>query len=130
MDTRQHKTLENRLRREAKRKGLLLRRNRIRARAAENNGLYVLIGDSEGNRAVGSGSSAQRLLARRRRHLGGDRLRAGELPLVIGNGGPRPLTGPEVGNKVDDAPLVSPGVRLPSPHDRSPPLTMIGLALT
>ena len=48
MNSREHKTLENRLRREAKRKGLLLRRNRTRDRSAENYGLYVLIGDSRG----------------------------------------------------------------------------------
>ncbi len=46
MNAREHKTLENRLRREAKRKGLLLRRNRTRDCSTENYELYVLIGDS------------------------------------------------------------------------------------
>jgi hypothetical protein len=55
--TREHKTLENRLRREAKRKGFLLRRNRIRNRSAENYGMYVLIGDSAGSRHPGAAAA-------------------------------------------------------------------------
>ncbi len=50
MNSREHKTLENRLRSKAKGKGFLLRRNPIRDRSAENYGQYVLIGDSKGNR--------------------------------------------------------------------------------
>jgi hypothetical protein len=45
-----NKSEEDRIRREAKAKGYLLRRNRTRDRSAENYGLYVLIGDSAGNR--------------------------------------------------------------------------------
>jgi hypothetical protein len=51
------KTLENRLRREAKRKGMLLRRNRTRDRSAENYGLYLLIGDSAGSRRAGAAAA-------------------------------------------------------------------------
>lgn len=44
------KTLENRVRREAKRKGYLLRRSRSRDPHTDDYGLYVLVGDSRGNR--------------------------------------------------------------------------------
>ena len=57
MDSRDHKTLENRLRREAKRKWFLLRRNRTRDRSADNYGLYVLIGDSKGNLLPGAAAA-------------------------------------------------------------------------
>ncbi len=57
MTEREHRTLENRLRREAKRKGFLLRRNRTRDRWADNYGLYVLIGDSTGNRLRGAAAA-------------------------------------------------------------------------
>jgi len=57
VNSREHKTLENRLRREAKRKGFLLRRNRTHDRSAENHGLYVLIGDSRGNRLPGAAAA-------------------------------------------------------------------------
>ena len=53
----EHKTLETRLRREAKRKGFLLRRNRTRDRSAENYGMYLLIGDSKGNRLPGAAAA-------------------------------------------------------------------------
>jgi hypothetical protein len=56
-DARQHKALENRLRREAKRKGFLLRRSRSRNPEAEDYGLYVLIGDSRGNRVPGAAAA-------------------------------------------------------------------------
>jgi len=49
--------LENRLRREARRKGFLLRRNRTRDRWADNYGMYVLIGDSAGNRCPGAAAA-------------------------------------------------------------------------
>ncbi|WP_204807794.1 hypothetical protein [Mycobacterium riyadhense] len=42
------KTLENRLRREAKRRGYLLRRSRSRNPHADDHGLYVLVNDSRG----------------------------------------------------------------------------------
>lgn len=45
------------LRREAKRKGFLLRRNRTRDRSAENHGLYVLIGDNRGSRLPGAAAA-------------------------------------------------------------------------
>jgi hypothetical protein len=93
MDTREHKTLENRPRREAKRKGLLLRRNRTRDRSTENYGLYVLIGNSRGNRLPGAAASTHGILARRGRHLGKHRQGAGELPLVKGKDAPRPFIG-------------------------------------
>jgi hypothetical protein len=57
MTQREHKTLENRLRREARRKGFLLRRNRTRDRWADNYGMYVLIGDSAGNRYPGAAAA-------------------------------------------------------------------------
>ena len=57
MYTRENNALENRLRREARRKGFLLRRNRTRDRSAENHGLYVLIGDSAGNRLAGAAAA-------------------------------------------------------------------------
>ena len=54
MTDSEHKVLENRLRREAKRKGLLLRRSRSRDRWADDYGLYVLVGDCAGNRRPGA----------------------------------------------------------------------------
>ena len=48
------KNLENRLRREAKRKGYLLRRSRSRNPRADDYGLYVLVSDSRGNRLPGA----------------------------------------------------------------------------
>ena len=57
MTDSEHKVLENRLRREAKRKGFLLRRNRTRDCSAENHGLYVLIGDSKGNLLPGAAAA-------------------------------------------------------------------------
>jgi hypothetical protein len=57
MTDSEHKLLENQLRREAQCKGFLLRRNRTRDRSAENYGLYVLIGDSRGNRLPGAAAA-------------------------------------------------------------------------
>jgi hypothetical protein len=51
------KSEENRVRRDAKRKGYLLRRNRTRDHSAENYGLYVLIGDSRGNHIPGAAAA-------------------------------------------------------------------------
>ncbi len=48
---------ENRVRREVKAKGYLLRRNRTRNHAADNYGLYLLIGDSAGNRRPGAAAA-------------------------------------------------------------------------
>jgi hypothetical protein len=48
------KSEENRVRREAKRKGFLLRKSRRRNRWADNYGLYVLVGDCAGNRRPGA----------------------------------------------------------------------------
>lgn len=62
MNIREHKTLENRLRREAKRKGFLLRRNRTRDLSADNYGMYVLIGDSAGNRHPGAAAAPNAFL--------------------------------------------------------------------
>ena len=47
-------TREAHVRREAKRKGCLLRKSRRRDRSAEDHGLYVLVGDSRGNRIPGA----------------------------------------------------------------------------
>ena len=49
-DSREHCNREDRLRRAAKRKGFLLRRNRSRDPRNESYGLYVLVGDCAGNR--------------------------------------------------------------------------------
>jgi hypothetical protein len=54
MSAREHKALENQLRRQAKRKGLLLRRSRIRDRWPDDFGLYVLVDDCRGNRLPGA----------------------------------------------------------------------------
>ena len=51
---RTDKTLSERLRREAKRKGYHLRRSRTRNPLADDYGLYVLVGDSAGNRRPGA----------------------------------------------------------------------------
>jgi hypothetical protein len=48
------KARENTIRREARRKGYLLRKSRIRNRWAEDYGLYVLVTDSRGNRLPGA----------------------------------------------------------------------------
>ena len=48
------KSVENRLRREARRKGLLLRKSRSRTRSTEVYGLYVLVDDCAGNRRPGA----------------------------------------------------------------------------
>jgi hypothetical protein len=48
------KSHENRVRRIAKRKGYLLRKSRSHDPHAEDHGLYVLIGDSTGNRLPGA----------------------------------------------------------------------------
>jgi|RhiMethySRZTD1v2_1073278.scaffolds.fasta_scaffold1164586_2 hypothetical protein len=56
-DSRQHKAEENRLRRQAKRKGFLLRRSHGRDPQAEDFGLYVLIGASRGNRLPGAAAA-------------------------------------------------------------------------
>ena len=53
-NTRQHKALENLVRREARRKGYLLRRSR---RHDDSNGLYLLVGDSRGNRLPGAAAA-------------------------------------------------------------------------
>ena len=53
-NTRQHKALENRVRREARRKGYLLRRSRLHD---DSNGLYILVGDSRGNRLPGAAAA-------------------------------------------------------------------------
>jgi hypothetical protein len=53
-NTRQHKALENRVRREARRKGYLLRRSRLHD---DSNGLYLLVGDSRGNRLPGAAAA-------------------------------------------------------------------------
>jgi len=45
---------EARVRREAKRQGYLLRKSRRRDPQAEDYGLYVLVGDSKGNRLPGA----------------------------------------------------------------------------
>ena len=47
-------TREAHVRREAKRKGYLLRKSRRRDPAAEDHGVYVLVGDSRGNRIPGA----------------------------------------------------------------------------
>ncbi|OCB32814.1 hypothetical protein A5676_04445 [Mycobacterium malmoense] len=62
MNPDEHKMLENRLRRVAKRKRFLLRRNRTRDRSAENYGLYVLIGDCAGNRHPGAAAAPNAFL--------------------------------------------------------------------
>jgi hypothetical protein len=54
MTMREHKTLENRLRRKAKAMGFLLRRSRTRDRWADDYGLYVLVDDCRGNRFPGA----------------------------------------------------------------------------
>ena len=48
------KSYENHVRREARRKGYLLRKSRTRNRWADDYGLYVLVGDSRGNRFPGA----------------------------------------------------------------------------
>ncbi len=48
------KSHENRVRRAAKREGFLLRKSRTRDHRAEDHGLYVLVGDSAGNRRPGA----------------------------------------------------------------------------
>ena len=48
------KSYENRVRQEARRKGYLLRKSRTRNRWADDYGLYVLVGDSRGNRFAGA----------------------------------------------------------------------------
>ena len=53
------KRIEDRLRREAKRKGYLLRRSQ---RHDESNGLYVLIHDSKGNRLPGAAAAPNAFL--------------------------------------------------------------------
>jgi hypothetical protein len=50
----EHKTLENRVRREAKREGFLLRRSRTRDSWADDYGMYVLVDNSAGNRRPGA----------------------------------------------------------------------------
>jgi hypothetical protein len=59
MSPHEHKALENQLRGEAKRKGLLLRRSRARdqERWPDEYGLYVLIGDCAGNRRPGAAAA-------------------------------------------------------------------------
>ena len=59
-DPREHKRLEDRVRRDAKRRGYLLRRSR---RQGESQGLYVLVPDSRGNRSPGA-AAAPNALAR------------------------------------------------------------------
>ncbi len=53
-DTRQRKALEDQVRRDAERKGYLLRRSRLHD---ESNGLYVLVVDSRGNRLRGAAAA-------------------------------------------------------------------------
>jgi hypothetical protein len=48
------KAIENRLRRAAKRRGLILFKSRRRDQWADDYGLYVLVGDSAGNRRRGA----------------------------------------------------------------------------
>lgn len=58
-DTYQYKALENQVRREAKCNGYLLRRSRLHD---ESNGLYVLVGDSRGNRLPGAAAAPNAFL--------------------------------------------------------------------
>ena len=55
------KSLENSVRREAKRKGYLLRKSRTRNRWADDYGLYVLVPDSFGDRLPGAAGAPSAL---------------------------------------------------------------------
>jgi hypothetical protein len=50
-----------RRRREAKRKGYLIRKSRTRDRSAEDYGMYVLVSDSRGNRLDGAAAAPNAL---------------------------------------------------------------------
>ena len=67
------KSYEKRVRIAAKRQGLRLVKSRRRDRSADDYGLYVLVGDSRGNRLPGAQAPLSAFTDRRRRRSVGGR---------------------------------------------------------